>query len=32
MSKISNRELRYLLLKLGVSSIPTGRELLGEFV
>lgn len=32
LSKISNRELRYLLLKLGVSSIPTGRELLGEFV
>ncbi|MEM2080178.1 MAG: DNA double-strand break repair nuclease NurA, partial [Nitrososphaerota archaeon] len=32
LSKISGRELRYLLLKLGFSSIPTGRELLGEVV
>lgn len=32
LSKISSRELRYLLLKLGISSIPTGREFLGETV
>lgn len=31
LCKIGSRELRYLLLKLGISSIPTGRELLGDF-
>lgn len=30
MSRITTRELRQALSKLGLSSIPTGRELLGE--
>ncbi|MEM4519225.1 MAG: DNA double-strand break repair nuclease NurA [Sulfolobales archaeon] len=30
--KISGTEFRLLLYKLGLSSIPTGRELLGEFL
>lgn len=30
--KLSNVEFRLMLYKLGLSSIPTGRELLGEFL
>lgn len=30
--KLTNAEFRAILYKLGVSSIPTGRELLGEFL
>jgi len=30
--KLSNMEFRHLLYKLGLHSIPTGRELLGEFL
>ncbi|MEM2005459.1 MAG: DNA double-strand break repair nuclease NurA [Zestosphaera sp.] len=30
--KITNVEFRTLLYKLGLSSVPTGRELLGEFL
>ncbi len=32
MCRLSNTEFRTVLYKLGLSSIPTGRELLGEFL
>jgi hypothetical protein len=32
MCRLSTNELRQVLAKLGLSSIPTGRELLGEVV
>jgi len=32
MSRVTTRELRQALSKLGLSSIPTGRELLGEIL
>jgi hypothetical protein len=31
-SKLSTEEFKYILYKLGLNSIPTGRELLGEFL
>lgn len=30
--KLSNEEFKYVLYKLGLSTIPTGRELLGELL